>query len=105
MGGQNLSDITGHIDGVAEIIGRADEDRSTRYSIRVPGSLARYIARKGSVCLDGVSLTVNEVDGDTFGVNLIPHTQEVTTLHNWAVGSTDRNRHRWEESVVQLPDG
>ena len=53
---------------------------------RVPHELARYIAHKGSVCLDGVSLTVNEVSGDTFGVNIIPHTAECTTLHQYRPG-------------------
>ncbi|QPC44908.1 riboflavin synthase [Kaustia mangrovi] len=71
--------VTGHIDGVAELVGREADGASVRLTFRVPGELARFIAPKGSVALDGTSLTVNEVEGDTFGVNVIPHTLEVTT--------------------------
>jgi riboflavin synthase len=71
--------VSGHVDGVAEIVVTRDEGQSTRYTFRVPDALARYIAPKGSVALDGTSLTVNEVDGATFGVNIIPHTKAVTT--------------------------
>jgi riboflavin synthase len=72
--------VSGHIDGVGRVLASSSDARSLRLMIAAPAELARYIARKGSVTLDGVSLTVNEVDGATFGVNLIPHTQEVTTL-------------------------
>lgn len=68
--------VTGHVDGTAEVVRR--DGGVVR--LRAPKALARYIARKGSVCLDGVSLTVNRVEGDEFEVNLIPHTLEVTTL-------------------------
>jgi riboflavin synthase len=71
--------VSGHVDGVAEIVATRDEGESTRYTFRAPGDLARFIAPKGSVALDGTSLTVNEVDGAEFGVNIIPHTKEVTT--------------------------
>ncbi|ROT99041.1 riboflavin synthase [Histidinibacterium lentulum] len=71
--------VSGHVDGVAEVRSVADEGDSTRIVFRAPAGLARFIAPKGSVALDGTSLTVNEVEGDTFGVNLIPHTKEVTT--------------------------
>jgi riboflavin synthase len=71
--------VSGHVDGVAEIVATRDEGESTRYIFRAPGTLARFIAPKGSVALDGTSLTVNEVDGAEFGVNIIPHTKEVTT--------------------------
>ena len=71
--------VTGHADGVAEILSETDEGDSTRVLFRAPGPLAKFIAPKGSVCLNGTSLTVNEVDGATFGVNLIPHTKTVTT--------------------------
>lgn len=70
--------VLGHVDGVAEITDRAAEGDSTRFTIRPPAELMRYIAPKGSVVLDGVSLTVNEVASDRFGVNIIPHTSEVT---------------------------
>jgi riboflavin synthase len=79
--------VSGHIDGVAEIVSISGDARSARLKIAVPSDLARYIARKGSVAVDGVSLTVNEVDGATFGVNIIPHTQTVTTLGRLAVGA------------------
>jgi riboflavin synthase len=68
--------VTGHVDGVGEVTSKD----GTRLAIRIPRDLSRYVARKGSICVDGVSLTVNRVDGDEFEVNLIPHTLEVTTL-------------------------
>jgi riboflavin synthase len=83
LGGHLLS---GHVDGVAQVCARVDEARSQRFRIRVPQPLARYVARKGSVALDGVSLTVNAVEQQEFEVNLIPHTLAVTTLAGLAVG-------------------
>ncbi|MDX2483661.1 MAG: riboflavin synthase [Pseudodonghicola sp.] len=71
--------VSGHVDGVAEVIAMADEGDSTRITFRAPHALARFIAPKGSVALNGTSLTVNEVEGDTFGINVIPHTQTATT--------------------------
>ncbi len=79
--------VSGHIDGLAEVVAISGDARSTRLKIAVPADLARYIARKGSVAVDGVSLTVNEVEGVTFGVNIIPHTQAVTTLGALKVGA------------------
>jgi riboflavin synthase len=79
--------VSGHVDGVAEITAMGGDARSTRLEISVPPALSRYIARKGSVTIDGVSLTVNEVQGATFGINLIPHTQAVTTLGALRVGT------------------
>jgi riboflavin synthase len=72
--------VTGHVDGVATVVSTAADARSLRMHFEVPPPLARYIARKGSACIDGVSLTVNDVAQHRFGVNLIPHTLEVTTL-------------------------
>lgn len=72
--------VTGHVDGLAHVVDEAPDARSWRVRFAVPPSLSRYVAPKGSVTLDGVSLTVNEVEGCVFGVNLIPHTREVTTL-------------------------
>src|SRR5579862_8167724 len=72
--------VSGHVDGVAHVVSLVGDARSTRVKISVPDHLAKYVARKGSVAIDGVSLTVNEVEGSVFGVNLIPHTQQVTTL-------------------------
>jgi len=70
--------VSGHVDGVGETLSTAPEHGSTRWTFRVPPALARFIAVKGSVAVDGVSLTVNEVSEDTFGVNIIPHTALVT---------------------------
>jgi riboflavin synthase len=78
--------VSGHVDGVAEVSARADDARSQRFRIRVPLPLARYIARKGSVALDGVSLTVNAVEQQEFEVNLVPHTLAATTLAGLGVG-------------------
>jgi len=78
--------VSGHVDGIAEVLATSNDARSLRVQFSAPKPLARYIARKGSVTLDGVSLTVNEVDGHTFSVNLIPHTLEVTTLGALAAG-------------------
>lgn len=71
--------VTGHVDGLAEIVARHDFDAMARFTLRAPRALARFIAEKGSVCLDGTSLTVNSVEGDVFSVLLIPHTLAVTT--------------------------
>ena len=78
--------VSGHVDGIAEVLATSSDARSLRVDFAAPKTLARYIARKGSVTLDGVSLTVNYVDGPRFSVNLIPHTLEVTTLGSLAVG-------------------
>ena len=72
--------VTGHVDGLARVVDEIPDARSWRVRFEVPETLSRYVAPKGSVTLDGVSLTVNEVAGRLFGVNLIPHTREVTTL-------------------------
>ncbi|MFD1880951.1 riboflavin synthase [Paracoccus pacificus] len=78
--------VSGHVDGVAVVEKITDEGGSTRVLFRAPEALARFIAQKGSVALNGTSLTVNEVDGNTFGVNLIPHTKQVTTWGQIAEG-------------------
>jgi riboflavin synthase len=78
--------VSGHVDGVAEVVGLRKEGDSTRVTFRAPEALARFIAEKGSVALNGTSLTVNEVQGRDFGVNFIPHTQAATTWGVVAVG-------------------
>ncbi|MBB95358.1 MAG: riboflavin synthase [Rhodobacteraceae bacterium] len=78
--------VSGHVDGVAEVISIEDEGDSTRLGFRAPEALAKYIAPKGSVALNGTSLTVNDVQGAVFGINVIPHTKEVTTWGDVAVG-------------------
>jgi riboflavin synthase len=72
--------VSGHVDGVGEVLSAVPEHGSVRFAFRVPRDLARFIAVKGSIAVDGVSLTVNEVTDDTFGVNVIPHTASVTSF-------------------------
>lgn len=79
--------VTGHIDGTAELLRRAAEGESVRMTFAAPGELAPFIAPKGSIALDGVSLTVNEVEGATFGVNIIPHTLKVTSFGRLVEGA------------------
>jgi len=78
--------VSGHVDGIAELIAREDLTDMARLAFRAPAALSRFIAQKGSVALDGVSLTVNEVDDDSFAVLIIPHTLAVTTLGALRVG-------------------
>jgi riboflavin synthase len=78
--------VSGHVDGIGQIVAITPDGESRRFRIRVPAALARFIAPKGSVAVDGTSLTVNEVDGADFGVNIIPHTQAVTTWGDMKVG-------------------
>ena len=78
--------VSGHIDGVAEIVAMNDEGGSTRVTLRAPDALAKFIAPKGSVSLNGTSLTVNEVNGAEFGINFIPHTKTVTTWGGVQIG-------------------
>jgi len=78
--------VSGHVDGLAEVVGLRVEGDSTRVTLRAPDDLARFIAPKGSVALNGTSLTVNEVAGRDFGINFIPHTKQVTTWGDVALG-------------------
>ncbi len=78
--------VSGHVDGVAEVVAMHDEGESTRITFRAPDALAKFIAPKGSVALNGTSLTVNEVNGCDFGINVIPHTKEVTTWGGTKIG-------------------
>lgn len=78
--------VSGHVDGVGRVFDMQPDARSQRWRFEAPQALARYIAAKGSICIDGVSLTVNEVDGATFGVNLIPHTIDNTTFASRRIG-------------------
>ncbi len=72
--------VSGHVDGVGEVVSRTPDGDSVRFVFSAPEELAKYLAPKGSITVDGVSLTVNEVEGAQFGINVIPHTQEVTTI-------------------------
>jgi riboflavin synthase len=99
--------VSGHVDGVGEVVSVEPEVGSHRVTIRAPAPLHRYIARKGSIAVDGVSLTVNEVEGEVFGVNIIPHTWDVTTLGRLKPGSKvnleidmlARYLARWQETA------
>ena len=79
--------VSGHVDCTGKVISRAADARSNRLTIEIPKEYARYVAKKGSVCIDGVSLTVNEVSGNTFALNIIPHTSEVTIINDYAAGT------------------
>lgn len=78
--------VSGHVDGVGEVIERRSDARSERLRIRTPQGLARYIAAKGSICVDGVSLTVNAVERNVFELNIVPHTLAETTLNEYRPG-------------------
>ena len=99
--------VSGHVDGIGEVLSVTEEGGSHRVSIRAPRPLHRYIASKGSIGVEGVSLTVNEVEDDVFGVNIIPHTWDVTTLGRLKAGSRvnleidmlARYLARWQETA------
>ena len=99
--------VSGHVDGVGEVVSIESEGGSHRVKVRVPRPLHRFIAPKGSITVDGVSLTVNEVEDDVFGVNLIPHTWDVTTLGrlqpgakvNLEIDMLARYLARWRETA------
>ncbi len=78
--------VSGHVDGVGTITAMRNDGRSTRIRIQAPAQLSRYIATKGSICIDGISLTVNAVDGDFFELNIVPHTLEQTLIKHYSVG-------------------
>ncbi|MCX7089709.1 MAG: riboflavin synthase [Methylococcales bacterium] len=84
MGGHIVS---GHVDGIGSVVSIAADGRSYRLSIKAPDALAKYIAEKGSICIDGISLTVNAVDGAVFSVNIVPHTWQNTTLGQTRAGA------------------
>ncbi|MBK0398385.1 riboflavin synthase [Limibaculum sp. M0105] len=79
--------VSGHVDGLGRIVAIRPEGASHRVTIEAPAALAKFLAEKGSIAVDGISLTINEVDGSRFGVNIIPHTWEVTSLKGKGVGS------------------
>lgn len=79
--------VSGHVDGIGEVVSIAPDARSTRMSFRVPAGLRRYVARKGSLCIDGVSLTVNEVSGERADINLVPHTLDATIMGGYRPGT------------------
>ncbi|VAX13405.1 Riboflavin synthase eubacterial/eukaryotic [hydrothermal vent metagenome] len=79
--------VSGHVDGIGEIIERSPAGRSVRFRIKAEAELARYIAEKGSICVDGISLTVNRVEGAIFELNIVPHTLIETIMDNYRVGT------------------
>jgi len=79
--------VSGHVDGIGEVLSVSKDSRSVQFNIKAPDEIAHYIAKKGSICVDGVSLTVNEVDGSTFQLNLVPHTLAETTAINYLAGT------------------
>ncbi|HSH30252.1 MAG TPA: riboflavin synthase [Thiohalobacter sp.] len=79
--------VSGHVDGVGTVLERRSEGRSERFRIQAPAGLAKYIAEKGSICVDGVSLTVNAVEGAVFDLNIVPHTLQETTMGEYRAGS------------------
>ncbi len=78
--------VSGHVDGVGKVVNRSSDGRSERFEIEAPSALAKYIAHKGSICVDGISLTVNSVNGAKFDLNIVPHTLKETTLDAYGVG-------------------
>ena len=84
MGGHIVS---GHVDGIGCITSKKQDARSVRFTVQAPNSLAKYLAEKGSICINGISLTINEVDGASFGINIVPHTLQETTLNDAVVSS------------------
>lgn len=79
--------VSGHVDGIGTVMSCWDQGRSLRFVVQAPSILAKYIAEKGSICVDGVSLTVNKVNGACFDLNIVPHTLQETTLATWVAGS------------------
>ncbi len=78
--------VSGHVDGLGKVIDKRSDGRSIRFRFKAPDNLAKYIAEKGSICINGISLTVNEVDGAVFSVNIVPHTLQETTLGTTQMG-------------------
>jgi len=79
--------VSGHVDGIGKVVERYDDGRSVRFHIQTPDDMAKYIAEKGSVCVDGISLTVNAVKGAVFELNIVPHTLQETTMAQFKVGT------------------
>lgn len=79
--------VSGHVDGIGEVIEIRQDGRSVRYRVKAPDELAKYMAEKGSITVDGISLTINAIDGAVFDLNIVPHTVGETTIGNWKAGS------------------
>jgi len=79
--------VSGHVDGLGEIVSREEDARSIHLKVQAPAELARYLSEKGSVCVDGVSLTINGINGALFDLNIVPHTSQETTVDQWRAGA------------------
>lgn len=101
--------VSGHVDGVGEVISRSKDARSVRFQLRTPKELTRYIAKKGSICIDGISLTVNDIDGERFDLNIVPHTLEQTTMASFEPGRKVNLEvdviARYLEQLIKAGDG
>ena len=101
--------VTGHVDGIGQVISVADDGDSVLLEIEAPDEIARYIARKGSICVDGVSLTVNSVSGRAFGLTIVPHTQSHTIIAHYQPGTRVNLEvdmiARYLERIVQYTEG
>lgn len=101
--------VSGHVDGIGEIINRRNAARADQFTARVPQGIKRYIAHKGSVCVDGISLTVNAVNDDCFELTLVPHTQAETNAGDWQAGTVVNIEvdvlARYLERLLQAGDG
>ncbi len=102
--------VSGHVDGVGTVVDVTGDARSVRYTIRAPQALKKYIAVKGSICVDGISLTVNVVNDDYFEINIVPHTQEKTIIKNYKTGTrvnleVDLVARYLERLLMGAPDG
>ena len=102
--------VSGHVDCTGTVVSRTADARSIRLAFEIPAEYSRYVAKKGSVCIDGVSLTINEVSGSRFELNIIPHTAEVTIMGNYAIGTVvnvevDLVARYLERLIGENPDG
>lgn len=79
--------VSGHVDGIGEVISIKHDARSVQYQVKAPDDLAKYMAEKGSITVDGISLTINAIDGAVFSLNIVPHTVQETNVSSWQVGS------------------
>ena len=79
--------VSGHVDGIGTVVDKKNDGRSIRFTLKAPDELAKYIAQKGSICIDGISLTVNHVNGAQFDINIVPYTLSETTLNHATVGT------------------
>ncbi|MDX1516947.1 MAG: riboflavin synthase [Woeseiaceae bacterium] len=102
--------VSGHVDCTGRVTGLASDARSVRLNVEVPREFMHYVARKGSICIDGVSLTINDVSASSFGLNIIPHTAAATTIGDYAVGTVvnvefDQIARYLERLIEQRDDG